>query len=118
MGCFTVPVATALVTTAVKKSLKKGTGKNPFIARLGWLQSMMLGGGFLLAIEHIYHGEVIFTPPFLSAVRDGNVAEMLHEIATVGVAMTGLVIVAWVALVSIASILEKNSQRRTAKQRA
>lgn len=118
MGCFTVPVSTAIVATAVKKALPKKASKNPFIARLNWLQSMMLGGGLLLAIEHIYHGEVIFTPPFLSAVRDGNTAEMLHEMSTVGVAMTGLVLAAWAILVLVACLVEKVALRRTANQKA
>lgn len=118
MGCFTVPVTTAIVATAVKKTLPKGASKNPFIARLNWLQSMMLGGGFLLAIEHIYHGEVIFTPPFLSAVRDGNTAEMLHEMSTVGVAMTGLVLASWAILVGVAHLVEKAAIRRTVTPKA
>ena len=55
MACFTAPVAQALVVGALKSSVRKDSA-NPFIARLGMLQKMLVGGSFLLAIEHVYHG--------------------------------------------------------------
>ena len=114
MACFTAPVAQALVVGALKTSTKKS--ENPFLARLGLLQKMLFGGSFLLAIEHVYHGEVIFTWPFLTAVRDGNTAEMLHEIATSGLAMCAVVSLAWVGIVLVSSALERSA--RTAAQEA
>ena len=89
MACFTVPLATAVVASAAKTALPASAQKNPFVAKLGWLGKMMFGGSFLLAIEHVYHGEIIFTPPFLTAVKEGPEAtsDMLHEMATRGVAM-------------------------------
>ena len=107
MACFTVPLATAAVATAAKAALPESARKNPFAARLGWLGKMMFGGSFLLAIEHVYHGEIIFTPPFLTAVKDGNTADMLHEMATRGVAMAVLLLVVWVAMVSVSVWLER-----------
>ena len=104
MACFTVPLATAVVTHAAKAALPESTGANPFVAKLGWLGKMMFGGSFLLAIEHIYHGEITFTPPFLTAVANGETSEMLHEMATRGVALTVLIGVVWVGMV-VASIL-------------
>ena len=103
MACFSVPLTTAVVATAVKSSLPKSAHGNPFVARLGWLGKMMFGGSFLLAIEHIYHGEITFAPPFLTAVRDGATMDMLHEMATRGVAMAVLLGVVWVAMVSFAT---------------
>ena len=81
MACFTVPLATAVVTSAAKNALPESTRKNPFVAKLGWLGKMMFGGSFPLAIEHVYHGEIVFTPPFLTAVKNGETADMLHEMA-------------------------------------
>ncbi len=109
MACFTVPLATAVVATAAKATLPESAHKNPFVARLSWLGKMMFGGSFLLAIEHVYHGEIIFTPPFLTAVKDGNTADMLHEMATRGVAMAVLLLVAWVAMVSVSVWRERLS---------
>ena len=114
MACFTVPLATAVVTTAVKPGLQKTAGANPFVSKLGWLGKMMFGGSFLLAIEHIYHGEIIFTPPFLTAVRDGDTAGMLHEMATRGVAMAVLIVAVWAAMVAVSTMAERSGRLNAA----
>ena len=110
MACFTVPLATAVAATAAKSVLPASTRTNPFVAKLGWLGKMMFGGSFLLAIEHIYHGEIIMTPPFLTAAKEGGEAlsEMFHEMATRGVAMAVLLVAVWVAMVSVSWALEKS----------
>ena len=118
MACFTVPLATALAAEAVKAALPEKASKNPFVAKLGWLGKMMFGGSFLLAIEHVYHGEIIFTPPFLTAVKDGNTADMLHEMATRGVAMAVLLGVVWVGMVAVSTWLERSKAARLAGQEA
>ena len=118
MACFTVPLATAVAATAAKSVLPESARKNPFVSRLGWLGKMMFGGSFLLAIEHVYHDEIIFTPPFLTAVKDGNTAEMLHEMATRGVAMAVLLGVVWVAMVSVSVWRERAAQPRLGMQGA
>lgn len=102
MACFTVPLATAAVTTATKLALPKSARNNPFVARLPWLEKMMFGGSLVLALEHIYHGEVVLRPPFLTAMAEGPeaVGEMLHEMATRGVAMAFLVVVVWMGMVA------------------
>ena len=109
MACFTAPLAEALVVTAAKSARKDKVAKsrNPFVRRLGWLQKMLFGGSFLLAIEHVWHGEITWRYPFLTAVKDGNTGEMLHEIATLGVAMAVLITVVWVGMVLVSSALEK-----------
>lgn len=114
MACFTVPLATAAVATTVKSTLPESAKRNPFVAKLGWLGNMMFGGSFLLAIEHVYHGEIIFTPPFLTAVKDGNTSEMLHEMATRGVAMAVLLGVVWVAMVAISTLVERAGRSQLA----
>ena len=105
MACFTVPLATAAAAAAANAALPETARSNPFAARIGWLGKMMFGGSFLLAIEHVYHGEIVFTPPFLTAVRDGETSEMLHEMATRGVAMAVLIGVVWVAMVVVTAHL-------------
>ena len=104
MACFTAPLAQALVVTAAKSAShgKAATSRNPFVRRLGWLQKMLFGGSFLLAIEHVWHGEITWRYPFLTAVKDGTTAEMWHEIATVGVAMAVLITVVWAGMVLVA----------------
>ena len=118
MACFTVPLATAVVAGATKVALPKSARSNPFVAKLGWLGKMMFGGSFLLAIEHVYHGEIIFTPPFLTAVKDGEVSGMLHEMATRGVAMAVLLFVVWVGMVAVSTWMERSPSTGTLPQGA
>ena len=108
MACFSAPLAQAIVVSTLRK--KDATAhRNPFVARLGWLQTMLFGGSFLLAIEHVFHGEIIPAFPFLTAVKEGDVAGMLHEIATLGVAMAALITVVWVAMVGVSVALERRA---------
>jgi len=120
MACFLAPLAEALVVSAIKglvgnkKSAadvvaeSKDTSRTVSIKqKLGWLQNMLYGGSALLAIEHIYHGEVVLYPPFLTAMRNpADVPGMLHEIATVGVGMAVLVTAVWGIAVGLSSILK------------
>ena len=111
MACFTAPLAQALVVTAARSACKDKAAKsrNPFVRRIGWLQKMLFGGSFLLAVEHVWHGEITWRYPFLTTVKDGNTAEMLHEIATLGVAMAVLITAVWVGMVVISSALERRA---------
>ena len=116
MACFTVPLATAVAAEAAKRTLPATVRRNSFVARLPWLGNMMFGGSFLLAIEHIYHGEIIFTPPFLTAAKEGPeaVSEMLHEMATRGVAMTVLICAVWIGMVVVSTVVENKGRRAVA----
>ena len=115
MACFTVPLAGAVAAGAAHKALG-ASHSNPFIARLPWLVKMALGGSFLLAIEHIYHGEIIMTPPFLTAAKEGPEAmsEMFHEMATVGVSMAVLMTVVWVGMVIVSEAVARHGRKAQA----
>jgi len=124
MACFTVPVAEAIVTTAITKIVKskekagKSSSKGEVMKvklseKLSWLNKMLLGGSALLAFEHVWHGEVIPAFPFLTAVTNGETSEMLHEMGTVGVTMSVLVTLVWVGMVAISSALEKRKTEDT-----
>lgn len=106
MACFTAPLAGAAVAAVVHKSTA-GKARNPFLRKLHWLVKMALGGSFLLAIEHVYHGEITFYPPFLTAMKDpADTQVMVHEIMTVGVSMAVLLLVAWIGMVIVSEIVE------------
>ncbi len=129
MACFTVPLAEAVVLTVAKKivfkhnadSLIKETAevlsaKNHKIAvlkeKLETLEKMLYGGSFLLAVEHLYHGEISLVPPFLTAVKNpAEIPVMLHEMATVGVGMALLTTAVWVAGIGIAALV-KNLKKK------
>lgn len=131
MACFTVPATEAIITTVAEKIIKSKEKKQAlsgavntkadentesikisFSTKLGWLNKMLWGGSALLAFEHVWHGEVVPFFPFLTAVKDGEVKEMLHEMATAGVSMALLVTAVWGVMVGITSLYEKFSNEK------
>ena len=132
MACFVVPAVEAIVTTVVSKVMEKKelkaekngarpedeqAARVPFSRKLKWLNSLLWGGSALLAFEHVWHGEVVPWFPFLTAAADpGDAAEMLHEMATVGVSMAVLVTLIWLVMVGVSAVIEKRaSKTETAK---
>ena len=112
MACFSAPLAAAIAAGIVRRVAAKPPeqpGTISWATKLGWLEKLFFGGCVLLAFEHVWHGEIIFKFPFLTGVRDGNTAEVLHEIATVGGAMTALIFAVWIGMLIVASILVKRS---------
>ena len=119
MACFTVPVGEAIVTTIAqkvisKKETKDNSGRISFSTKLGWLNKLLWGGSALLAFEHIWHGEITPHFPFLTAVENGETAEMLQEMATNGVAMALLVTAVWGGMLYVSSIIEKREMKNSA----
>ncbi len=121
MACFIVPAAEAVIVTAVTKILekkeaseiKKGVhiSHEPFSCKLKRLNNLLWGGSGILAFEHLWHGEIQPFYPFLTAINNpADMAEMLHEMSTVGVAMASLVTVAWGVLTyATEKIKQRNS---------
>ena len=122
MACFIVPLAESVIATGIKAMLKRrqvqGQGgevvESGMVKKLGWLQKLGFGGSALLAIEHIYHGEITFVPPFLTAMNSpATTGEMFHEMGTVGVSMAALITVVWGAMCLISHVMEKKAQPST-----
>lgn len=122
MACFLVPLGEAVVTTVVQKAMQKrersigGDQRErkgfSWSRRLGWLNKMLWGGSILLAFEHVWHGEVVPWPPFLTAMQNpADAAAMLHEIATVGVAMAFATTALWGIVVIVAELKAKTPGR-------
>lgn len=133
MACFVVPVAEAVVVSVAyavvkhheKKKAKSSdcaaeaaTEKQPFSKKLLSLIYLLLGGGVLLAFEHLWHGEIIPTFPFLSAIRDGTVSSMLYEMGTTGVAMAAICTLVWGALQLVKYLMSRKSGEKNAKTKA
>ncbi|HZJ75802.1 MAG TPA: hypothetical protein VFD25_04355 [Clostridia bacterium] len=129
MACFLVPMAEAIVVSVVKTILEKkeqkaldneirkenlnhSSQKNTHIIlktglswsrKLSWLNKLLWGGVLLLAIEHLWHGEIVPWPPFLTSMSNPEaIAPMLYEIATVGTSMAIFVAITWGVIVLIA----------------
>ena len=80
---------------------------------------MLFGGAVLLAFEHVWHGEVVPWFPFLTAMNDpADAAEMLHEMATVGVSMAVLVTLVWIGMCIAADAIVKRTAADTAVDNA
>jgi hypothetical protein len=98
-------MATGIVTTVFRKKI-------PAALKIGWLNIMLWGGVAMLAIEHIAHGEVVFYPPFLTAMQNpADIPVMLQELATVGGTMTIAIVVVWIILVAITSRMPRVSKQ-------
>ena len=129
MACFLVPTAEAIVTTVIAKTAKDekdyidvniDTGievsekpvKMSFVRKLRWLSNMLWGGAVLLCFEHLWHGEVVPFPPFLTAASDpADTAVMLHEMSTVGVCMAVLITAVWVGMVIVSNVIENRAEK-------
>ena len=120
MACFLVSAAEALVVTGIEKHEEKKEKvqlesnkldniepeKVPMSRKLKWLTWMLWGGAVLLCYEHIWHGEVVPWFPFLTAMNDpGDTAEMLHEMATVGVTMAVIITVTWFVMCKVSDAI-------------
>lgn len=136
MACFAVPAVEAIVVTAsyfaVKKKeqkleLKKNTlggvsvseesSKIKLSRKISWLMTMLWGGVFLLVIDHIWSGEIVPYPPFLSAMSNPeDTAQMLYEIRTLGVAMSVSLTAFWGFICAVASAVSKFKVRFLAKE--
>lgn len=128
MGCFLVPAAEAVITTAATKVLQRKEStpetvhisldgvtsteavKIPFSQKLKWLNNLLWGGSALLAFEHVWHGEVAPWFPFLTAAGNPTeAAEMLNEMATAGISMTVLVTAVWGVMLAVSNMMEKKA---------
>jgi len=124
MACFLVPASEAVVTTVAQKIIESKEKKDNvqgnesvneipkvrFSEKLSWLNKMLWGGSALLAFEHVWHGEVIPTAPFLTAVQNGETADMLVEMGTAGVGMAVLVTLVWGGMVAASGVIERRKE--------
>jgi hypothetical protein len=104
MACFLVPMALAIITSIIQKTAKNIAEK----LKLSILNTLLWGGVILLALEHVWHGEVVPWPPFLTAMSNpADIPIMLHEMATVGTAMSIVTVITWGAIVTISYYMPK-----------
>ncbi len=97
MACFLVPMALAIITTALRKQI-------PSEYKIDLLNLMLWGGCVMLAVEHLAHQEIVPYPPFLTAMENpADIPTMLHEMATLGGAMTIGILAVWAIIVAITS---------------
>jgi hypothetical protein len=106
MACFLAPTAAAIVTSNIKKRIDPKY-------HLDWLNNMFWGGVVMLIVEHISHGEVVFYPPFFTAMKNPkDTLVMLKEISTIGVGMTIAIFIVWAIMVLVANKITNVSQNK------
>lgn len=124
MGCFIVPATEAVVTTVVTKVVEKKEKKEgvafdhvKFSSKLKNLNGLLWGGSTLLAFEHIWHGEVQPFFPFLTAAESAeSLAEMFHEMGTVGVGMAAAVTIVWGVVTGISLYKERHTVEKASNK--
>jgi formate-dependent phosphoribosylglycinamide formyltransferase (GAR transformylase) len=105
-------MALAIITTLIQKTARSLAEKT----KLGLLNALLWGGVILLAVEHIWHGEVTPWPPFLTAMATpSGIPVMLHEMATIGLAMSAVTTVTWGAILAICHYMPKIAALETMK---
>ena len=120
MACFLAPMAEAIVTTAITRSMRKKEASAqtsevrpaglPFSRKLKWLSNLLWGGSALLAFEHLWHGEISPVFPFLTAMKTpADTAAMRQELGTVGVAMAALITAVWLGMVAVSHRMEQRN---------
>ncbi len=132
MACFLVPAAEAVVVTVVAQVIKSKEKKEAKIAvntnhasasveavekpkislsnKLMWLTRLLWGGAFLLAYEHVWHGEVVPWFPFLTAASNpAETSAMLQEMSTIGVTMAVIVTLTWLGIVLVSKYMTKKA---------
>ena len=114
MCCFFVPTAEAAVLTLTSVLLRKS--KNPAVQFLrhhaNGLSKLLAGGSLLLALEHIWHGEIIFSFPYITAMQTPEDTEvMISELGEVGVPMAVLVTLAYVAYHALKALFASKNIR-------
>lgn len=123
MACFVVS-AVAGIGTAVARHIVKHHEKKlelegkevdtskfgsdiKWSKKLAYLELTLFSGSAVLAVEHIFHGEVTPFPPFLTAAANAeDTIEMLQEMGTVGVAMFATLVAVWAVGVLIADFVK------------
>jgi len=131
MACFTVTTVAAIGVGVARHVVKHNENKKdptrvdpikldnmPVSKKLGVLELALWGGSFILAGEHLIHGEVSFKFPWLTAVSEGPeaVTEMLTEMGTVGVGMLGIIVGGWLIGLLVRRFLLKRKAKKLVKE--
>jgi len=90
MACFIVPLSIGFILSIIRKIFSKASEN----LKLDILTAMMFGGALVLAVEHMWHGELVPWPPFLTAMKNPEdwavaVSEMMHAGTLMTIAVTG-----------------------------
>lgn len=110
MVCFLVPMVLAIITSLVQKTARNIAGK----IKLWILNALLWGGVALLAVEHVWHGEIVPWPPFLTAMANpASISVMLYEMLTIGITMSVAILAAWGAILGVSHYMQRIALLKT-----
>lgn len=98
MACFIAPTTAAIIITAAKNKI-------PARFHINWLLALLWGGVLWLTPEHIYHGEIVWYPPFFTA----GWSNIIHEVIRVGVPMTLAAMAVWLAMLAFPAVFKRST---------
>lgn len=94
MACFITPLIVG-IAIAISSRLWKNSSK----IKLGTLAYLLIGGALILAIEHLWHGEISPYPPFLTVAKNiEDIHIVIHEISVIGSSMTLATVALWLGI--------------------
>jgi len=100
MACFLVPMVQAIATTVYRKANASAISSSTSALKhnVPALEKMLWGGTVMLIVDHVMNGELTWRFPFFTALNEANGwGTMLHEMGTVGIAMSIVISLVWVA---------------------
>ena len=104
MACFLIPMALAIISSIAQKTVRDLAER----LKLWILNALLWGGVILLALEHAWHGELVPWPPFLTAMANpADIPMMLHEMATIGTAISAATLATWGIILTISHYMPK-----------
>ena len=110
MACVIVPGGELIAAVVLQKVIGKERAER---LKLKWLNMMLGGGVVVLAVEHIWHGEIVPWPPFFTAMGTWpNIAPMLQEMATEGLAMSAVLTLTWAVFVVVHAVWSKRERAK------
>lgn len=95
MVCYTLPLATAIALLVIERKYRQK------IANIGLLTKMLWGGAIMLAVDHLWNGELFL------------IGENVALDLALGVTMTVAVIGIWAVIALVAKIKDLKRARTT-----
>ena len=113
MCCFVVPMAEAVIVTAATLIMQQTQSEKlqsrnlqaamhepqPFYKNLALLAKMLWLVTGVLVIDHAMNGELMWAYPFFTAATSPDgISTMIHEMSTIGVAMSAFITAVWAVM--------------------
>lgn len=84
MACFITPLVIGIILGILGRRYR---GYNRL--KIDVLAYVLIGGALILVVEHLWHGEIVPYPPFLTAMQNPeDISVLFREVGVIGGSMT------------------------------